>query len=118
MTVRVYDSAVGLNCLKKLETKGTIPKFKKSLIALLDGIGYWTKANRPIRKEEDIVFEVVPGLPQQTGKLGDCGVFLCMWLEQLVSGQPLTLDRPADKACIDFRTRMAKIFIGSRLKPV
>lgn len=97
-----------------LVRKGKIKNFCEQLIVLLDGIGYWSKADRTKIKPGDIVFKVLEDLPVQKGELGDCGVFLCMWLEQLVSGKPLTLDREADKACLDFRLRMGKIFIGSR----
>ncbi|KAL4578728.1 hypothetical protein LXL04_014859 [Taraxacum kok-saghyz] len=43
-------------------------------------------------------------VPQQTGPLGDCGIFLCMFMEKLASGLPLTLDRDAQQAAVAFST--------------
>ena len=74
---------------------------------------FWTKTKQARKKPEDIQFEVVKGLDIQKGNLGDCGVFMCMWLEKLISGMPLTKEKDAERAALDFRMRMAKIYLGS-----
>ncbi|KAL4579914.1 hypothetical protein LXL04_016084 [Taraxacum kok-saghyz] len=83
--VRVFDSGLFMRSLKKLVSDGTIGRFQEDLVGLLDGIDYWASAGVGRKYPKQITFEYVKGLPQQSGKLGDCGVFLCMYLEQLVS---------------------------------
>ncbi|KAL4584718.1 hypothetical protein LXL04_009326 [Taraxacum kok-saghyz] len=84
MKVRVFDSGLWTRSLKKLVSDGTIGRFQEDLVGLLDGIDYWASAGVGRKNPKHLTFENVEGLPQQSGKLGDCGVFLCMYLEQLV----------------------------------
>ncbi|KAL4587175.1 hypothetical protein LXL04_000042 [Taraxacum kok-saghyz] len=109
MTVHIYDNAK----LSKFTANETISTFKTSLIDLMDGINFWTKTNQARKKPADIQFEVVKGLDQQKGKLGDCGVFICMWVEKLISDMPLTKEKDAERVALDFRMHMAKIYLGS-----
>ncbi|KAL4581644.1 hypothetical protein LXL04_006170 [Taraxacum kok-saghyz] len=95
MTVHIYDSLQTMRSYKSLVANSTISKFKTSLIDLLDGINFWTKTNQARKKPADIQFEVIKDLDQQSEKLGDCGVFMCMWLEKLISGMPLTKEKDA-----------------------
>ncbi|KAL4559020.1 hypothetical protein LXL04_031152 [Taraxacum kok-saghyz] len=106
MTVHIYDSLQTMRSYKSLVANSTISKFKTSLIDLLDGINFWTKTNQARKKPADIQFEVIKDLDQQSEKLGDCGVFMCMWLEKLISGMPLTKEKDAERAALDFRMRM------------
>ena len=54
-------------------------------------------------------------VPQQSSHLGDCGVFVCMFMEQLVSGQPIRELIDPKNADLEFRQWMAKYFWGSSL---
>lgn len=120
MTVYIYDSLVAMGCYEHLVENKQISKFTEGLAALLNQIDYLSKENRVTIKPADIKFVVIDDLPQQKGMLGDCGVFMCMWMEQLVSGQPLSVlkgmlgDKQADKACMEYRMRMGKIYLGSK----
>ena len=103
MTVHIYDSLQTMRSFKSLVANRTISTFKTSLIDLMDGINFWTKTNQARKKPADIQFEVVKGLDIQKGNLGDCGVFMCMWLEKLISGMPLTTEKDAERVALDFR---------------
>ncbi|KAL4589909.1 hypothetical protein LXL04_002821 [Taraxacum kok-saghyz] len=113
MTVHIYDSLQTMRSYKSLVANSTISKFKTSLTDLLDEINFWTKTNQARKKPADIQFEVIKDLDQQSEKLGDCDVFMCMWLEKLISGMPLTKEKDAERAALDFRMRMGKIYLGS-----
>ena len=56
--------------------------------------------------------------PQQSSHLGDCSVFVCMFMEQLVSAQPIRELIDPKNAALEFRQRMTKIYWGSSLGPM
>ncbi|KAL4586248.1 hypothetical protein LXL04_010883 [Taraxacum kok-saghyz] len=102
-----------MRSLKKLVSDGTIGRFQEDLVGLLDGIDYWASAGVGRKNPKDLTFENVEGLPQQSGILGDCGVFLCMYLEQLVSGIKICDVSDTESLGKEFRIRMGNIFYGS-----
>nr|KAJ0190273.1 hypothetical protein LSAT_V11C800443980 [Lactuca sativa] len=50
----------------------------------LDKINYWRRRNIP-RRPLNMTFTLEDNVPQQSNGLGDCVVFVCMFMEQLVS---------------------------------
>ncbi|KAL4570770.1 hypothetical protein LXL04_026432 [Taraxacum kok-saghyz] len=113
MKVRVFDSGLRMCSLNKLVSDGTIGRFQEDLVGLLDGIDYWGSACVGRKNPKDLTFKNVEGLPQQSDILGDCGVFLCMYLEQLVSGIKICDVSDTESLGKEFRIRMGKIFYGS-----
>ncbi|KAL4556303.1 hypothetical protein LXL04_038950 [Taraxacum kok-saghyz] len=113
MKVRVFDSGLRMWSLNKLVSDGTIGRFQEDLVGLLDGIDYWGSACVGRKNPKDLTFKNVEGLPQQSDILGDCGVFLCMYLEQLVSGIKICDVSDTESLGKEFRIRMGKIFYGS-----
>ena len=49
-------------------------------------------------------------VPQQSGELVDYAVFVCMFMEKLVSDQPIRKLIDPKNAALEFRQRMAKIY--------
>ncbi|KAL4589968.1 hypothetical protein LXL04_002881 [Taraxacum kok-saghyz] len=116
MKVRVFDSSLSMRSLQKLVSDRTTGRFQEDLVGLLDGIDYWSSAGVDRKNPKQLTFENVKGLPQQSGILGDCRVFLCIYLEQLVSGIEICDVRDTESLGKRFRIRMGKIFYGSTTK--
>nr|KAJ0218857.1 hypothetical protein LSAT_V11C300126060 [Lactuca sativa] len=87
MEVHIYDS-LGRGAYEKFQSEGIFSKFERRVANYLDKIKYWARRNIP-RIPLNMQFIYEENVPQQSSHLGDCGVFLCMFMEQLVSGQPI-----------------------------
>ncbi|KAJ9565758.1 hypothetical protein OSB04_001724 [Centaurea solstitialis] len=77
----------------------------------------FTALNQPTRaKQAEELFWYFPShIPQQSGVAGDCGVWLCRFLSELVSGiAPRMVDDPA-AAARDWRKHMAEQFFALRI---
>nr|KAJ0215277.1 hypothetical protein LSAT_V11C300148050 [Lactuca sativa] len=116
MEVHIYDS-LGRGAYEKFQSEGIFSKFERRVANYLDKIKYWAWRNIP-RIPLNMQFIYEENVPQQSSHLGDCGVFLCMFMEQLVSGQPIRVLIDPKNAALEFRLRMAKIIWGSSLGPM
>ncbi|XP_052620472.1 uncharacterized protein LOC128126681 [Lactuca sativa] len=116
MEVHIYDS-LGRGAYEKFQSEGIFSKFERRVANYLDKIKYWARRNIP-RIPLNMQFIYEENVPQQSSHLGDCGVFLCMFMEQLVSGQPIRVLIDPKNAALEFRLRMAKIIWGSSLAPL
>ncbi|KAL7594372.1 hypothetical protein Lser_V15G27863 [Lactuca serriola] len=116
MEVHIYDS-LGRGAYEKFKSEGIFSKFERRVANNLDKIKYWARRNIP-RIPLNMQFIYEENVPQQSSHLGDCGVFLCMFMEQLVSGQPICVLIDPKNATLEFRLRMAKIIWGSSLGPM
>ena len=110
--VTIYDSMKG--AFRRFGEGGQFNAFAKNLKKILDTTSYWDHFPKEKRRNDIMSFVEGENVPQQTGPLGDCGIFLCMFMEKLASGLPLTLDKDAQQAAVAFRYRMARIFLVSR----
>nr|KAJ0199831.1 hypothetical protein LSAT_V11C600325140 [Lactuca sativa] len=116
MEVHIYDS-LGRGAYEKIQSEGIFSKFERRVANYLDKIKYWARRNIP-RIPLNMQFIYEENVPQQSSHLGDCGVFLCMFMEQLVSGQPIRVLIDPKNVALEFRLRMAKIIWGSSPAPL
>ncbi|XP_023756981.2 uncharacterized protein LOC111905526 [Lactuca sativa] len=114
--VHIYDS-LGRGAYEKFKSEGIFSKFERRVENYLDKIKYRARRNIP-RIPLNMQFIYEENVPQQSSHLGDCGVFLCMFMEQLVSGQPIRVLIDPKNAALEFRLRMTKIIWGSSLGPM
>ena len=112
--VTIYDSAKYCDYFRTFKEEETFHKFGQKLLRLLDTIFYWDHLPSTPRRTDVMEFVEAVDVPQQTGGLGDCGVFVCMFLEMLASGLPVKLQQPALEAAVGFRSRMCQIFWATR----
>nr|KAJ0189902.1 hypothetical protein LSAT_V11C800411890 [Lactuca sativa] len=107
MEVHIYDS-LGRGAYEKFNSNGTFTKFEAQVADYLDKINYWARRNiLRIPLNTQFIFET--NVPQQSSHLGVCGVFVCMFMEQLVSCQPIRELIDPRNATLEFRQRMTKI---------
>nr|KAJ0208168.1 hypothetical protein LSAT_V11C500242780 [Lactuca sativa] len=116
MEVHIYDS-LGRVAYLKFKSDGTVTKFESQVANYLDKINYWARRNIP-RIPLNMQFIYEENVPQQSSHLGDYGVFVCMFTEQLVTGQPIRELIDPKNATLEFRQWMAKKFWGSSLGPM
>nr|KAJ0193305.1 hypothetical protein LSAT_V11C800396240 [Lactuca sativa] len=116
MEVHIYDS-LGRGAYEKFKSEGIFSTFERRVANYLDKIKYWSRRNIP-RFPLNMQFIYEENVPQQSSHLGDCGVFVCMFMEQFVSGQPIRVLIDPKNATLEFRLRMAKIIWGSSLGPI
>nr|KAJ0188898.1 hypothetical protein LSAT_V11C900483480 [Lactuca sativa] len=116
MEVHIYDS-LGRGAYEKFKSEGIFSKFERQVANYLDKIKYWARRNIP-RIPLNMQFIYEENVPQQSSHLGDCGVFVCMFMEQLVSGQPIRVLIDPKNAALEFRLWMTKIIWGSSLGPI
>nr|KAJ0210973.1 hypothetical protein LSAT_V11C400225840 [Lactuca sativa] len=106
-----------IGAYEKFKSEGIFSKFERRVANYLDKIKYWARRNIP-RIPLNMQFIYEENVPQQSSHLGDCGVFVCMFMEQFVSGQPICVLIDPKNAALEFRQRMAKIYWGSSLGPM
>ncbi|KAL7598019.1 hypothetical protein Lser_V15G26526 [Lactuca serriola] len=116
MEVHLYDS-LGREAYEKFKSDGTFTKFEARVAGYIDKINYWARRNIH-RIPLNMQFILETNVPKQSSMLGDGGVFVCMFMEQLVSGQPIRELIDPRNAALEFRQRMAKIYWGSSLGPM
>nr|KAJ0197811.1 hypothetical protein LSAT_V11C700362120 [Lactuca sativa] len=79
MEVHIYDS-LGRGAYEKFKSEGIFSKFERRVANYLDKIKYWARRNIP-RIPLNMQFIYEENVPQQSSHLGDCGVFVCMFME-------------------------------------
>lgn len=84
---------------------------------ILRGIGYWNHMDFPPQKTSINVTDVTD-VPQQEGMFEECGVFMLMYIEQLVSGRSIGISTTLVIAAMQFRTRMGMIYYVSSRKSI
>nr|KAJ0221974.1 hypothetical protein LSAT_V11C200066430 [Lactuca sativa] len=114
--VHLYDS-LGRGTFENFELDGTLSKFEAWVAKFLDKTNYWKRRNIP-KRPLNMTFTLEDSVPQQSSVLGDCVVFVCMFMEQLVSGQPIHEFMDPKNADLEFRQRMDKIYWGSCVGPM
>nr|KAJ0209397.1 hypothetical protein LSAT_V11C400210090 [Lactuca sativa] len=107
MEVHIYDS-LGREAYEKFKSEEIFSKFERRVANYLYKIKYWARRNIS-RIPLNMQFIYEENVPQQSSNLGDCGVFVCMFMEQFVSGQPIRVLIHPKNATLEFRQRMAKI---------
>ncbi|KAL7585419.1 hypothetical protein Lser_V15G44460 [Lactuca serriola] len=63
-------------------------RFEELMGCILVEIEYWNHMGLPVQKASITVTDVMD-VPQQERMYGECGVFMLMFMEQLVSGRPI-----------------------------
>ena len=86
--VDIYDSARSMNFFSKYLTGGEFKSFGDSIISELDAIEHWN--DFPVGHKDKAIVEFIDIIdaPQQEYTLDrrDCGVFVCIFMEMIVSG--------------------------------
>ena len=107
--VTIYDSATTLGYFEKYQKDGTFTRFGQCILKELDEIFYWDTVAPSEKKTHIPEFVEGQDVPQQELAVsrGDCGVFVCMFLEMLVSNVALRIDHTSAQSAIMYRTKMA-----------
>ncbi|XP_024960794.1 uncharacterized protein LOC112501306 [Cynara cardunculus var. scolymus] len=108
----IYDTC--LSEMFRQQINGITLVLKKFLPKFLFEIGYYLGAKEQIRPPNVRVF-YSKDAPRQCGVLGDCGMFYCMFVEQLSEGQEVNCETPTDLHSMIFRSRMASILYPTRV---
>lgn len=111
MEMVVYDS---LRCSSILQVTlvQLMNKFSERLNKLTKKIKY--------RPTNSFSWKYADRAPQQSGRYGDCGVWVCKNMEMLVAGETIPTYDPneAAEAAMHFRLKMAEVFYAhARLPP-
>ncbi|CAI9268090.1 unnamed protein product [Lactuca saligna] len=91
--------------------------FEELIDHILLNIGYKNHMDFPVQKASITVAGVMD-VPQQEWMFGECGVFMLMYMEQLVSGQPIGISISFVIAATQFRNTMGMIYYGSSRKTI
>ena len=108
--VIVYDSRTRSNYFNLYKQDGQFKSMGESILSELDSISYW--AHFPSGHRPSVVeFVEADNPPQQQLKTsrGDCGVFVCMFMEMLASGVPVAIDTDSREMAFRYRNRMLEI---------
>ncbi|CAH1420894.1 unnamed protein product [Lactuca virosa] len=109
--VEIYDSARIAGYFSKYLTGGEFTSFGDSIISELDVIEYWNHFPVGHKDKAKLEFVDVVDVPQQEYSLdkGDCGVFVCMFMEMIVSGVPVKISTARRDAGFLYRNKMANV---------
>ncbi|KAE8722950.1 hypothetical protein F3Y22_tig00013285pilonHSYRG00098 [Hibiscus syriacus] len=115
----VYDSMI--NYISLADLRDIIKGWSSYLAKYLDAINYWTRSGNKKPKKLNITVSRDETAPQQTkGPRGDCGPFVCLALDRLITGSikylpPTDIDRAA--VGLWFRHYMARSIYTRRCLP-
>ncbi|CAH1450686.1 unnamed protein product [Lactuca virosa] len=100
-----------MNFFPKYFTGGEFKSFGDSIISELDVIEYWNDFPVGHKDKASVEFIDIVDAPQQEYTLdrGDCGVFVCMFMEMIVSGVPVKIDKLHRDAGFLYINRMTNI---------
>ncbi|CAH1445602.1 unnamed protein product [Lactuca virosa] len=109
--VEIYDSARIAGYFSKYLTGGEFTSFGDSIISELDVIEYWKHFPVGHKDKAKLEFVDVVDVSQQEYSLdrGDCGVFVCMFMEMIVSGVPVKISTARRDAGFLYRNKMANV---------
>ena len=106
----ILDSAERIGTIEdRLEA---LKKFGDGLKEYLDAIGYWENAGCDTALDYPFTFRYnpYPDMPQQTGPYGDCGVWVCKYMEKLAHKLDLKKTQSTKDLAWDYRKMMLEIF--------
>ncbi|CAH1453068.1 unnamed protein product [Lactuca virosa] len=100
-----------MNFFSKYLTGGEFTSFKDSIISELDVIDYWNDFPDGHKAKATIQFVDTIDAPHQEyiEDRGDCGVFVCIFMEMIVSGVQVKIVKLRRDAGFLYRNRMANI---------
>ncbi|CAH1451488.1 unnamed protein product [Lactuca virosa] len=100
-----------MNFFSKDLTGGEFTSFGDRIISELDVIDYWNDFPDGHKANTTLEFVDTIDTPQKEyiEDRGDCGVFVCMFMEMIVSGVPVKIDKPRRDAGFLYRNRMTNI---------
>ncbi|CAH1446568.1 unnamed protein product [Lactuca virosa] len=100
-----------MNFFSKYLIGGEFKSFGDNIITELDVIKYWNDFPDGHKANATVEFVDTIDAPQQEyiEDRGDCGVFICMFMEMIVSGVPVKIDKPRRAARFLYRNRMTNI---------
>ncbi|CAH1418128.1 unnamed protein product [Lactuca virosa] len=100
-----------MSFLSKYKIGGEFQSFGDSIISELDVIEYWNDFPDGHRENATMEFVETIDAPQKEyiEYRGDCGVFVCMFMEMIISGVPVKIDKPRRDAGFLYRNRMKNI---------
>ncbi|CAI9269240.1 unnamed protein product [Lactuca saligna] len=113
LPLNLYDSFRLFGAVKIID----FVRFEELMDRILVKIEYWNHMGLPVQKASITVTDVTD-VPQQEGMYGECGVFMLMFMEQLVSGRPIGISMALVVAATQFRYRMAMIYYGSSIQSI
>ena len=107
--VTIYDSATTLGYFKKYQEDDTFTRFGRCILKELAKFFYWDTVALSQRKTHIPEFVEAEDVPQQELGIsrGDCGVFVCMFMEMLVSNVALRIHHSSTQSAILYRNKMA-----------
>ncbi|KAM0063696.1 putative Ulp1 protease family catalytic domain, papain-like cysteine peptidase superfamily [Helianthus debilis subsp. tardiflorus] len=111
-TLTIYDS---LSSFKSFE------KGRAEVVCYMNFIfdhwlrihGYNSDRPLPLRYPFHVIF--ASDAPQQTGALGDCGVWVCIYLDRLINKKPLNDGEDTEATAYRMRRQLALLFYDSLL---
>ncbi|CAH1419186.1 unnamed protein product [Lactuca virosa] len=109
--VEIYDSARIAGYFSKYLTGGEFTSFGDSIISELDVIEYWNHFPVGHKDKAKLEFVDVVDVPQQEYSLdrGDCRVFVCMFMEMIVSGVPVKISTARRDAGFLYINKMTNV---------
>ncbi|CAH1453647.1 unnamed protein product [Lactuca virosa] len=109
--VHIYDSTRSMNFFSKYLMGGEFTSFNDSIISELDVIDYWNDFPDGHKAKATIQFVDTVDAPHQEyiEDRGDCGVFVRMFMEMIVLGVQVKIDKPHRDAVFLYRNRMKNI---------
>ncbi|KAF5791876.1 putative Ulp1 protease family catalytic domain, papain-like cysteine peptidase superfamily [Helianthus annuus] len=109
-TLTIYDSL--LNAFEK-ERTDVVCHINFVFDHWLRIHGY--NAHRPLPLTYPFRVIYATDAPQQSGVLGDCGVWVCIFLDRLINKKPLNDDKDTQKTAERMRRQLALLFYDSVL---
>ena len=76
--------------------------------------GYYTTMPIPLTYPFQVTF--AHNVLQQTGPLGDCGVWVCIFLEKLINGKRINDGEDPNVTASNMRRHLAMLFYDSKLE--
>ncbi|KAM0034872.1 putative Ulp1 protease family catalytic domain, papain-like cysteine peptidase superfamily [Helianthus debilis subsp. tardiflorus] len=109
-TLTIYDSLMGVRDLDKGRTE-VVCHINFVFDHWLRLHGYYD--NKPLPFKFPFQTEYANDVPQQSGPLGDCGVWVCIFLDRLINKKPLNDGEKTSKTATRMRRHMLTLFYNS-----
>jgi len=95
------------------QVRERVSVFRKRLNEFLNLIGYFKALNtKPFKPKVELLYPPYQ-VPVQTGPLGDCGPWVCCFVEQRTQGLDVFYSGPTREYAMAFRRRMASVMFDS-----
>ncbi|KAF5786753.1 putative Ulp1 protease family catalytic domain, papain-like cysteine peptidase superfamily [Helianthus annuus] len=109
-TLTIYDSLMGMRDLDKGRTE-VVCHINFVFDHWLRLHGYYD--NKPLPFKFPFQTEYANDVPQQSGPLGDCGVWVCIFLDRLINKKPLNDGEKTSITATRMRRHMLTLFYNS-----